>query len=155
MANRKIQSVSPIEKEGRNSFLEHLISILDRYLGMFPQHESLTAFMKDEKQMYDENGNPSEQYQEWIRRFNEFCKENPIEDCMGDLNPNQLEVLKGAREYLNRQKELRESYRASNDKDEWLTSVMDTPEKRQAFDQLLHKSILKGMDEINNIKSKK
>ena len=155
MSERTDQNEAPNVYSWSAKFFEHLKTILDRYFKMFPQHEGLETFMSDEGQMYDESGSPTEQYLDWIRQFNEFCKENPIEDSLEDLNQNQLEVMKGAREFLLRQKELRESYRASSDKDKWLESVLDSPEKRNAFDQLVNKSILEGINEVNKVKSKK
>ena len=141
MANESKQNVSPNENDRRTRFLEKLISILDRYLNMFPQHKELVAFMQDEKQMYDADGKPSEQYQAWIHLFDEFCREHPFEITVDDFDSSQLEILKGANDFLRKQKELQQSYRASEDKEKWVQIVLDTPEKRDAFDKLMEESI--------------
>ena len=120
---------------------ETLKTILDGYFVKFPMHEEMTAFMNDEKLMYDKDGKPSEQYQAWIHLFDEFCREHPFEMTVDDFDTSQLEILKGANDFLIKQKELQQSYRASEDKEKWVQAILDTPEKRDAFDKLMEESI--------------
>ena len=124
--------------------LEHLKLILDEYMKKFPRYEELISFMEDEKIMYDADGKPSVEYLELIEEFNKQCTLHPIdieEIAKEDgLDAKKFEVLKGAKVFLDKQKELMESYRCSSDKVDWAGQVLDTKEKRDAFEQIVEES---------------
>lgn len=132
---------------------ETLKTILDGFFVKFPMHEEMTAFMNDDKRMYDKDGKPSVEYNQWIQQFNEFCKENPLEDTLMDTDPNLNAILKGAREFLTNQNKMREDYRSSQDKKKWLDTVFDSSEKKDAFEILIENSISKGLKDVDNVKS--
>ena len=156
MADKTNQKVVPASNDWGTKMLEHLKLILDKYMKKFPQYEELIAFMEDEKKMYDADGKPSEKYLELIEEFNKQCKKHPIdieEIAKEDgLDPNKIEVLKGARDFLYKQKELMESYRCSSDKEDWADKKLDTKEKRDVFKQILEEGIDRTIDDFKAIK---
>ena len=156
MAENTNQNVVPVSNDWGTKMLEHLKLILDKYMKKFPQYEELIAFMEDEKKMYDADGKPSEEYLELIEEFNKQCTQHPIdidEIAREDgLDPNKIEVMKGARDFLDKQKELMESYRCSSDKEDWAGKMLDTKEKRDVFKQILEEGIERAIDDFKAIK---
>ena len=144
MAENTNQNVVPVSNDWGTKMLEHLKLILDKYMKKFPRYEELITFMEDEKKMYDADGKPSVEYLELLEDFNQQCTQHPIdieEIAKEDgLDPNKIEVLKGARDFLDKQKELMESYRCSSDKEYWVDQMLDTKEKRDAFEQIVEES---------------
>lgn len=148
--NKIIMTNNATLNDLRTKMFGHLKSILDRYMKQFPDNEELIAFMEDENQMYDANGRLTEEYNNWIRKFNEFCKNHPIEFKEDELDSNKIEVLEGVKDFLSKQKELISSYRNSSNKDEWLNEVLDTKEKRDAFDRLIEESSNNAINEFED-----
>lgn len=141
MAENTNQNVVPISNDWGAKMLEHLKLILDKYMKKFPRYEELISVMEDDKKMYDSDGKPSVEYLKLIAEFNKQCTLHPIdidEIAKEDgLDPNKIEVLKGAKDFLDKQKELIESYRQSPDKDNWVDQILDSEEKRDAFEQIV------------------
>ena len=144
MADKTNQKVVPASNDWGTKMLEHLKFILDKYMKKFPQYEELMAFMEDEKKMYDADGRPSEEYLKLIDKFCEQCATHPIDiDEIAkedNLDPNKIEVLKGAKDFLDKQKELMKSFREAYDKEAWVDSELYSEEKREAFDKLVEES---------------
>lgn len=155
MADIANQMVSPKSNEWSTKMLEHLKSILDKYMKKIPQYESLIAFMEDEDRMYGPDGKPSEEYLKLIDKFCEQCATHPIDiDEIAkedNLDPNKIEVLKGAKDFLDKQKELMKSFREASDKEAWIDSELDSEEKREAFDKLVEGSTNNA---LNNVERK-
>ena len=155
MADKTNQKVVPASNDWGTKMLEHLKLILDKYMKKFPQYEELISFMEDDKKMYDADGKPSVEYLKLVEAFNKQCTQHPIdieEIAKEDgLDPNKIEVLKGAKDFLEKQKELIESYRFSSDKENWADRVLDNKGKRDVFKQILEENIdsaLKGFKAI-------
>ena len=129
----------------------HLKSILDGYVQKFPQYEEFLAFMNNENLLYDENNRPSEEYKKWIEKVDTFCRENPLELVTEELGKDKIEVLLGAKDFLDKQKELMKSLRESSDKEAWVDSELDSEEKRETFDKLVEEST---NNTLNNVESK-
>lgn len=129
--------------------LDHLKSILDQYMKKFHRYEELIAYMEDKKKMYNADGKPSVEYLELIEDFNKQCTLHPIdideiakEDGLG---PNEIE---GAKDFLTKQKELIESYRQSSDKDNWADQMLDSKEKRDAFEQIVEERTKSALNDF-------
>lgn len=147
-----------VSKDLVKRMLDHLKSILDKYMTKFPKYEELITIMDDEKNMYDADGKPSVDYFKLVKEFDEYCTQNPIdieeiakEDNFDD---NKMEVLKGAKDFLDKQKELMESYRCSSDKAKWASQILDSKEKRDAFEEILEKSASGIINDIETTISK-
>lgn len=156
MAEKTNQKTVPVSNNWGTKMLEHLQSILDKYMKQFPRYEELIAFMEDEKKMYDVEGKPSVEYLELIEAFNKQCTQHPIEieeiAKEDGLDPNKIEVLKGAKDFLDKQKELMESYRCSSDKENWADQMLDTKEKRDAFEQIVEESTNNALNDFEATK---
>lgn len=125
-------------------FFDYLESILEKYMQQFKDHEELSAFMENEQNLYNNDGSLTHEYQNWIKRFEVFCMDHPIDEILesehkGDVN--RIEFLKGAKDYLAHRQELSEKYANSEDEDKWLKDVFDTDEKRKAFEALIDKEL--------------
>ena len=137
MAEKSNQIVSSKLKDWSAKMLEHLKSVLDRFMRKYPQYKEL---------MYDSNGMPTEEYQKLISNFNDFCSKPSnklsIEELAKEdnLDPTKVEVLGGVKDFLDKQKELMESYRRSSDKKNWPDQVLDSKDKREAFDKIVEES---------------
>ena len=149
------QGVAPASKDLGTKMLEHLKSILDRYMKKFSRYEELITIMQDEKKMYDTDGKPSVEYLDLIEEFNKQCTLHPIdieEIAKEDgFDIDRIEVLKGAKDFLEKQKELMESYRHSTDKENWVDQVLDSQEKRDVFEQIVEKSTNSALNDYQTI----
>ena len=149
MSNQKEQQTST----WISTFFEYLRSILDKYMQQFDKSKELTAFMQNEQNLYNKDGSLTREYQNWIKRFEIFCMDHPIDKILeseykGDIN--RIEFLKGAKEYLSHRQELKGKYANSESGEEWLNTVLDSEEKRKAFETLIDKEL---EQEINNMSS--
>ena len=136
-----------------STFFEYLKSILDKYMQHFDKSEELTAFMENEQNLYNNDGSLTHEYQNWIKRFEVFCMDHPIDEFLESEHKgsmNRIEFLRGAKEYLAHRQELKDKYANSENGEEWLNAVLDSEEKRQAFETLIDKEL---EHEINNISS--
>lgn len=155
MTNNSNQNAAPKANDWVAKMFKHLTSVLDKYMQQFPRHEELIAFMKDESQMYDTNGKLTDEYMYWINEFNEFCKKHSLKYAEEDgLDSNKIEVLKGVEDFLSKQKELMKLYRNSSNKDEWPNEMLDSQEKRDAFDKLIDENSNNAINEFENIINK-
>lgn len=156
MTDKTNQKVVPASNDWGTKMLEHLKLILDKYMKKFPRYEELISFMEDDKKMYDADGKPSVEYLELVEAFNKQCTQYPIdieEIAKEDgLDPNKIEVLKGAKDFLNKQKELMESYRYSSDKEDWADLMLDTKEKRDVFEQIVEESTNSALNDFEAAK---
>lgn len=155
MAEITNQGAVPVSRDLGTKMLEHLKSILDKYMKKFPRYEELIAFMQDEKRMYDADGKPSVEYLNLIEEFNKQCASHPIdiEEIANEdgLGMDSIEVLKGAKDFLEKQKELIESYRHSPDKENWVNQVLDSQEKRDTFEQIVEDSTNCALNDYQTI----
>ena len=136
-----------------STFFESLKSILDKYMQQFDKSKELTAFMQNEQNLYNKDGSLTRDYQNWIKRFEVFCMDHPIDKILesehkGDIN--RIEFLKGVKEYLSHRQELMEKYVNSENGEEWLNAALDSEEKRMAFETLIDKEL---EQEISNMSS--
>lgn len=147
----------PQDQQVSNTWIEkifeYLKSILDKYLQQFDKSEELAGFMENEQNLYNKDGSLTREYQNWIKRFEVFCMDHPIDEVLesehkGDMN--RIEFLKGAKEYLSHRQELKGKYANSESGEEWLNTVLDSEEKRKAFETLIDKEL---EQEINNMSS--
>ena len=156
MAENTNQNIVPLSNDWGTKMLEHLKLILDKYMKKFPIYEELISFMENDKKMYDADGKPSVEYLELIEEFNKQCSRHSIdieEIAKKDgLDPSKFEVLKGAKDFLDKQKELMESYRCSSDKEDWADQVLDTKEKRDAFEQIVEESTNSALNDFEAAK---
>ena len=147
-----------VSKDLVKRMLDHLKSIFDKYMMKFPKYEELITIMDDEKNIYDVDGKPSVEYSKLINQFDKFCTQNPIdiEEIANEDNfdDNKIEVLKGAKGFLDNQKELMKSYRRSSDKAKWASQILDSKEKRDAFEEILEKSASSIINDIETTISK-
>lgn len=151
MTEKTNQINSPNSNGWKEKMFRHLKSIFDGYVQKFPQYEEFLAFMNNENLLYDENNRPSEEYKKWIEKVDTFCRENPLELVTEELGKDKIEVLLGAKDFLDKQKELMKSLRESSDKEAWVDSELDSEEKREAFDKLVEEST---NNTLNNVESK-
>ena len=138
----------PQDQQVSNTWIEkifeYLKSILDKYLQQFDKSEELAGFMENEQNLYNKDGSLTREYQNWIKRFEVFCMDHPIDEVLesehkGDMN--RIEFLKGAKEYLAHRQVLSDRYAKSEDEDEWLNDIFDTDEKRKVFETLIDQEL--------------
>ena len=125
-------------------FFDYLKSILDRHMLQFEKSNQLSAFMADDKNLYNEDGSLTYEYQAWIKLFETFCMEHPIDKMLESEYSNcenRLEFLRGAKEYLAHRQELKEKYANCDNGEEWLNVAFDSDEKRKAFETLIDKEL--------------
>lgn len=113
---------------------------LNEYLNGMDDFEKLQEFMSNEGNLYDSDGKPTEEYKEWMTKVESYCTENPIEIATTELDQDKIEVLKGAKDFLVKQKDLMTSLREASDKEAWFNSELRSDEKREAFNKLVEES---------------
>ncbi len=125
-------------------FFEYLKSVLDKYMQQFDKSKELVAFMENEQNLYNKDGSLTREYQNWIKRFEMFCIDHPIDDMLlldNSANATRIEFLKGVKEYLAHRQELKEKYVNSENGEQWLNDTLDSEEKRKAFETLIDKEL--------------
>lgn len=123
-----------------SKFFEYLKSMLDKYMMQFDKSGELIVFMENDQNLYNKDGSLTHEYQNWLKRFEVFCMDHPIDKMLeseykGDIN--RIEFLKGAKEYLVHRQELKDKYVNSENGEEWLNAAFDSEEKRKAFETLI------------------
>lgn len=133
-------------------FFDYLESILEKYVQQFKDHEELAAFMKDENNLYNEDGTLTQEYKIWIKKFELYCMENPVDKTIASIhsgNDNRLEFLEQVKDYLAYRQKLKDKYTQSDSEEDWLNDVLNSPEKREIFEKLIDKELEQELENLN------
>lgn len=125
-------------------FFDYLETILEKYMQQFKGHKELSDFMKDEKNLYNEDGTITQEYKIWIKIFELYCMENPVDKTIASIhsgNNNRLEFLEKVKDYLAYRQQLKDKYTQSDSEEDWLNDVLNSPEKREFFEKLIDKEL--------------
>lgn len=87
--------------------IQELKSTFDEYLSGFEEREELYSFMADEKNMYQENGQPTDAYREWMEKVNNYMRLHQIKDVVSQ-NPDASDSRKEALEGMGNYQQLKE-----------------------------------------------
>lgn len=123
-----------------SKFFKYLKSVLDKYLQQFERYEELTSFMEDENNLYNKDGSLTVEYQNWIKRFEVYCMDHPIDEFFNREHiedEKRIEVLRGAKEYISQRRVLKGKYANAESGEDWLNSSFDSEEKKKAFEVLV------------------
>lgn len=110
----------------------HLNSTFNQYLSGFEEKDELYLFMADEKNMYQENGQPTDAYREWMEKVNNYLHQIAIKDVLGetsDANDLRKDVFNCMGNYLQLKEELMHSIENEKKKAgfnvlEWVRNVL-------------------------------
>lgn len=124
---QKANKGKPIPK-----FVQELHNTFDEYLNGFEEKEDLYSFMADEKNMYQENGQPTDAYREWMEKVNNYLHQIAIKDVLGetsDANDLRKDVFNCMGNYLQLKEELMHSIENEKKKAgfnvlEWVRNVL-------------------------------
>lgn len=144
----KVQDTSTWIKK----FFDYLESILERYMQQFKDHEGLSAFMNDENNLYNEDGSLTQEYKIWIKKFELYCMENPVDKTIESIHSGEnrrLEFLKNAKEYLTYRQKLKDKYTKSDSEEDWLNAVLDSKKKRELFEKLIDQELEQELEKLN------
>ena len=117
----------------------------------FKDHEGLSAFMNDENNLYNEDGSLTQEYKIWIKKFELYCMENPVDKTIESIHSGEnrrLEFLKNAKEYLTYRQKLKDKYTKSDSEEEWLNAVLDS-KKRELFEKLIDQELEQELEKLN------
>ena len=76
-------------------FFDYLETILEKYMQQFKGHKELSDFMKDEKNLYNEDGTITQEYKIWIKIFELYCMENPVDKTIASIHSGNNNRLSG------------------------------------------------------------
>ena len=133
-------------------FFDYLESILEKYVQQFKDHEELAAFMQDENNLYNEDGTLTQEYKIWIKKFELYCMENPVDKTIASIhsgNDNRLEFLEQVKDYLAYRQKLKDKYTQSDSEEDWLNDVLNSPEKKEIFEKLIDKELEQELEGLN------
>lgn len=133
-------------------FFDYLETILEKYMQQFKGHKELSDFMKDEKNLYNEDGTLTQEYKMWIKKFELYCMENPVDKTIATIhsgNSNRLEFLEKVKDYLAYRQQLKDKYTQSANEEDWLNDVLNSPEKREIFEKLIDKELEQELDKLS------
>ena len=133
-------------------FFDYLESILEKYVQQFKDHEELAAFMKDENNLYNEDGTLTQEYKIWIKKFELYCMENPVDKTIASIhsgNNKRLEFLEQVKDYLAYRQQLKDKYSQSGAEEDWLNDVFNSPEKRVIFEKLIDKELEQELENLS------
>ena len=118
----------------------------------FKDHEGLSAFMNDENNLYNEDGSLTQEYKIWIKKFELYCMENPVDKTIESIHSGEnrrLEFLKNAKEYLTYRQKLKDKYTKSDSEEDWLNAVLDSKKKRELFEKLIDQELEQELEKLN------
>ncbi len=150
MSNQKEQDTSTWIKK----FFDYLESILEKYMQQFKGGEELAAFMKDENNLYNADGTLTQEYKMWIKKFELYCMENPVDKTIASMhggNNNRLEFLKKVKDYLAYRQQLKDKYTKSDSEEEWLNGVFASKEKREFFEKLVNQELEQELEKLSAV----
>ena len=151
MENKENLQKMSLKQKGIERILKYLEEVLDKYMKQFPKYNELKTFMA-KGNLYDEDGKPLKEYQEWIAEFNEHCKKHSFETTFKkEIDKEKAEMMEGVKEFLEDQRKLMESYQLASDKEAWLNSVLDSEKKRQMFKDLIMRATEHAFDDSKEI----
>lgn len=167
------------------SFAEQVISkvrnILDKYMQGFAGYDELKKFMDDKKNLYDENGLPTEEYKKKIAEVESYVKVTPIDSTIFSMvshNEVDAEVLKGIIEFVDRRKDIirkyadeenlygedfnaekfidnmLDKYAENTEERKQILDIMETMAERDTLNALDEESVREGFKGIINYKEK-
>ena len=148
MSNQKEQDTSTWIKK----FFDYLESILEKYMQQFKGGEELAAFMKDENHLYNEDGTLTQEYKIWIKKFELYCMDNPVDKTLASIhsgNINRLEFLENVKDYLAYRQQLKDKYIQSDSEEDWLNDVLNSSEKREIFEKLIDKELEQELEKLS------
>lgn len=112
------------------SLIEYFLSLLDRFMGKKPGYEADTKFFEDDKNLYDEEGELTPAYQQKIKEYERYLKENNMNDFLkGEVCQDETDriVVDTVCEYSDRRRELMADYERARkeggrdfDPDQWV-----------------------------------
>lgn len=133
-------------------FFDYLETILEKYMQQFKGHKELSDFMKDEKNLYNEDGTITQEYKIWIKKFELYCMENPVDKTIASIhsgNNNRLEFLEKVKDYLAYRQQMKDKYTQSDSEEGWLNDVLNSPEKREMFEKLIDKELEQELENLS------
>ena len=77
------------------------------------EHHGIKGQRWGVRRFQNKDGSLTREYQNWIKRFEVFCMDHPIDEFLESEHKgsmNRIEFLKGAKEYLAHRQELKEKY---------------------------------------------
>lgn len=135
-------------------FFDYLESILEKYMQQFKGHEELSAFMEDENNLYDKDGALTQEYKIWIKRFELYCMEHPVDKTIASMhtgNNNRIEFLEEVKDYLAYRQQLKDKYTPSDREEDWLNDVLNSSEKREIFEKLIDKELEQELEKLSAV----
>ena len=99
----------------------------------------------------NEDGSLTQEYKIWIKKFELYCMENPVDKTIESIHSGEnrrLEFLKNAKEYLTYRQKLKDKYTKSDSEEEWLNAVLDS-KKRELFEKLIDQELEQELEKLN------
>jgi hypothetical protein len=113
-----------------SKMIHYFNTLLEKYMGKYPHYTELKEFMKDEKNLYKDDGSLEDKYEDWIKDVNKFASENPASEMLNEEYKGdkiRRALVKGIEEYINTDKELQKLYeetrreeKCTPDIEEWI-----------------------------------
>lgn len=150
--------------------LNRLNSILDKHMYKHPKYKELIEFMKDENNLYNEDGSLKEEYEEWIKDVEEFSIANPIRNTLEEMHkddPLWQNIFEGIEAYVSANAELTKTYEEAQkeegenfDPEEWIYTQLkqtskdekEADEKMSTLVEMISKETLNLLDESSELR---
>lgn len=101
--------------------LDFMERVFIKFFGKMPsdKKEELDAFMGDEKNLYNEDGSLTDEYNKKIKEMENYCKENPIEELLYDECEDEIDkaAIEGIIEFSDKRRELMAKYEEAEKKE--------------------------------------
>ena len=150
--------------------IDRLNTILDKYMSRYPRYHEFKEFMKDGKNLYDEDHSIKPEYQEWIDDVEKFSANNPIEDTLEEVHkddPFWKDIYEGIEAYVMKNAELTLSYEKAQmeegetfDCEEWIYNQIrksskddkEADEKLSALAEMISTETLDTLDDGSELR---
>ena len=136
--NKKLQKTA---EENEDSFLSRVINFFQKLMVKFTKGKYSTpeeqAFFSDEKNLYDENGRLTPQYQKKIKEYEEYVKSQDVDEFLHEVHSkdseefgpaydeNEMAIMESAIGFISNQDEIEKDIEKSKDEAEWNDKPFD------------------------------
>lgn len=142
------------------SLIDYFLSLLDRFMGKKPKYEEDKTFFEDDKNLYDEEGELTPAYQRKIKEYEEYLKENSMNDFLkGEMNQDETDrmVMDALCDYSDRRRVLMADYEQTRkkegrdfDPDTWVEEKIHTygktEQEKEELSVLLQELLAENVD---------
>lgn len=142
------------------TLIDYFLSLLDRFMGKKPKYDEDKNFFEDDKNLYDKEGELTPAYQQKIKEYEAYLKENSMSDFLkGEIDRDETDriVIDTLCDYSDRRRILMTEYDQARkkegrdfDPDSWVEEKIHaygkTEQEKKELSVLLQELLAENVD---------